>query len=767
MRGAVLHDAVLAEGSADSRLLGIQAVDRGSSFTYCNVTLGLRFQLGASVSGRRHELRGTEADPSISARPHQSDSTRETHFSVEFIEILPVRPEDDLMNGIIKLADSASRTLGFLPPPVFIEAARRQTLLAALSRGRLAGYALYDLPRQHIRLVHLCVAVELRGHSVARLLIEEISKRHHDRLGIILRCRRDYPAHHMWPRLGFQPRNELRGRGRQPTELVVWWRDHGHPDLFSSIETTALLRAAIDFGVLSDLHRSKTHTSNTESDVLNQDWLAGKLELVVTSEIYREIDRLQDSTERHNRRTVAYKYAQLRVDVARSQVMASSLRRHVLENHRLDLAGDPSNLAAISHIAEASVDGIPVLVTHNDGLVKRLSEAAMDVCGVRILRPTDVAVRIDELMRAQEYRPADLLNTEYTISSAAPGGEHELITTFTNTPGNELPSQLSNRLRQLAGAAPEWNRKLIRDPVGTPTALYVYGEKSGEIVVPVLRVRSFNIGDTIIRQLLLALRQECRNRGTDILRLSDPHLSQSVRSAALDDGFQSDGRDLIALVINSCADSSVINRQLASINARTTSELPQLEPHPPAVAAAALERVLWPVKIIDAELPTFLIPIRPEWASMLFDTPRTLFPRSALLGISREHIYYRSPSPRVETAPARVLWYASGAQRKPYGIGAVIASSRLEEVIIDEPDALHARFRHLGVWQRHQVEKAAHRGLALALRFFDTEVFPYPVPLQRLRGHAQRVGVRLVLRAPQRVPAELFARVYLEGWSRS
>jgi hypothetical protein len=57
--------------------------------------------------------------------------------------------------------------------------------------------------------------------------------------------------------------------------------------------------------------------------------------------------------------------------------------------------------------------------------------------------------------------------------------------------------------------------------------------------------------------------------------------------------------------------------------------------------------------------------------------PRILMPRQDRLGISREHVYYRSPRPRVEQAPARLVWYVTGSGTD--GLAAIIGCSRLEE----------------------------------------------------------------------------------------
>jgi hypothetical protein len=96
---------------------------------------------------------------------------------------------------------------------------------------------------------------------------------------------------------------------------------------------------------------------------------------------------------------------------------------------------------------------------------------------------------------------------------------------------------------------------------------------------------------------------------------------------------------------------------------------------------------------------------------------------------------------------------------------AVVACSRLEEIVVDDPRTLHRRFRLLGVWQQRQVEERARNGRARALRFVDTEVFPRQVALDRLRELAGWPKHQPVLQGPRRIPSELFAAVYQESLS--
>jgi len=693
------------------------------------------------------------AEPEATSRPADSNDSA--------VAIIAVPAGDPLVGEIIGLADRARDTLGFLPREVFRKAARSGTLLAAMRGKRLCGYALFGLPGQYIRLTHLCIAPEFQQLGFARRLVGEISSRHPDRLGIILRCRRDYPAHRMWPALGFEPRNERRGRGAEPTELVVWWLDHGHPDLFSVAEQQAVLRVSLGYDGLVQLHTPRWESAS-EFEALRQDWIADQLQLVVVAEIYQRINRLTDSVERRRLRGAVSGYPQPKQDPGRTTELADQIVRCMPEAGQVDPSEDSGRRSEARLVAQTALAGISVLVTCDEQMISRMSSTALQVCGVQIMQPTDVVLHLDELIRRQEYQPAELLDTEYTVTTVGPGREDELRRVFLDRLGREAEGVFSTRLRELAAAAPVWTRKVVRDPSGQAVALYAYGEQHGEVVVPVLRVNSSELGETITRQMLLVLRRACRGLGLSRISLTDPNLSDAVRSAALEDGYQPNRGRLTAMVVDACADAVTISSGLQAVSGEVDFRIPEISANPPAALAVALERALWPAKFTDADLPTFVVPIRPTWSSLLFGVPRSLFRRSATLGINREHVYYRSPRPRVEKAPARILWYASGAGKEP-GVGAIVAYSRLEEVVADQPGVLYQRFRHLGVWHLHQIEQVARDDQALALRFFDSEVFNRPVGLRRLRELAAQHHVQLALRSPQRIPPQLFSALYLEA----
>ncbi len=371
-----------------------------------------------------------------------------------------------------------------------------------------------------------------------------------------------------------------------------------------------------------------------------------------------------------------------------------------------------------------------------------------------------MTLHVDELRQAQMYRPADLMGTEFRSGEVAPGAEEELVAFFNQTGGDD-GSAFAERLRALDQGKVAWRRELLRDGQGHPVALYAWALGGRTLVVPMLRTTTHPLEETLARQLLFLLKRLGRDSGAEIVRVSDSHPSEAAKSAAGDDGFFEPRGELVALVVDVCGTASEVGTAAGGV-ARELA----VQPGIPAELASVVERAWWPAKVIDSELPSFLVPIRPRWSTELFNVPAMLIPRSESLGISREHVYYRSSGRRRESVPARLLWYVSEGSSPSEG-QMVVGSSRLDEVLIDTPDTLFSKFEHLGVYGQTEVREAADAsGRAMALRFSDTEIFPKPVTLRRLTSLARGRGIPLSpgsLISLSKISSELFQAVYQEG----
>lgn len=400
-------------------------------------------------------------------------------------------------------------------------------------------------------------------------------------------------------------------------------------------------------------------------------------------------------------------------------------------------------------------------MTRDPGLAA-LADVAWGVARVKVVSPAVVTLHVDELHQAQVYRPADLMGTAFSAEAVTPGTEGELVAFFDQADG-ERGSAFAERLRSLARDGVLWHRELLRDGAGHPVALNVWAMDGRTLNVAFLRTASHPLEETLARQLLFMLKKLARERGAQAVRIADPYMSAAAKAAAGSDGFIADESGFTAVLVDVCGPAAAVSAAAAEIGNRLGRVMPALDPRVPPEIASVAERVWWPVKLIDSALPSFIAPIRPRWSTELFDVPAMLVPRADVLGISREHVYYRSPGGRGESVPARILWYVSGGGSRQQG-KMVIGCSRLDEVIVDEPDTLFSKFEHLGVYGRADVRATADSsGKAMALRFSDTELFPAHVTHTRLTTLAGKLRLPLPLTSLSKISNALFQAVYEEG----
>lgn len=662
------------------------------------------------------------------------------------------------IKAAIDLGNQARMTLGHLPFAVYDQAAAKGTLLVSMLGDRIVGYALYGLSRGRVRLNHLCVDPDFRGRGIARRLVEWISEHHTDYRGISARCRHDYQLGEMWIKLGFTQTGEGPGRSSAGHIVVNWWRDHHHPNLFTRDTETSLVRAAIDLNILRDM-ADPQRPYHAEAQALLADHLVDRLELVRTSALDSEINKM-DGPLRLKCTLQAQPFPSVHADSVRLAEVLEDLQAGAqLVNDKFPRHGQDE--LDLRHVADAVASGLQILATRDEFLMKTLGPAA-EQHGLRIFRPVDVVLHIDELVRAQAYRPAALLNTGY-VQRLIGSGQDNHIAALTNTATGERPRGLLDVVHDLALKG--HHRVGVYAPNGKLLAVSVTVIEPHVLDVPLMRVARHPIADTLARQLLFQFRHEARRHGKSVLRITDRHLSPECRLAAQSDGFYVDGSELYAFVLDVCAEAKEVEHRAVTAARQSGAREPApLRSGMPGVVAAELERVWWPAKIVNSQLATYLVPIQQGFSADLLGVPAGLLLRHEVLGLQREHVYYRSPGGPQFLTPARLLWYMSEGGKSTACPAAVIACSQLESVVNDTPEALDSRFRHLGVWNLGMIQQAARQGGAQALRFSNTEVFTDPVKRERLRALGSRFGFHAVPpQGPVRVPASLFAAIYEEG----
>jgi hypothetical protein len=634
---------------------------------------------------------------------------------------------------VLALHRADRAVLGFLPDAGFRERAQRGTLLGALDHGELVGYALYDLPKDTVKIVHLCVCGSRRESGVARLLIDYLDARHADRRCLQLACRRDFPASSLWPKLGFSPVAERPGRGRDRLPLTIWQRSHDQVDLFTLPDQGREI-AALDCNVFKDL--ISLRPQGAASRHLRDDWVTELVELRVTDELFHEINRCEDRALRETMQREASAFSRL-------PSKKGAWEQHVPHVSALAPgAGDADH----RQVARAVAADARYFVTRDDGLL-RAAAAVGETFGTLITRPEDLITSLDRSRYAGGYEPQALHATSVTRVPIDRVTQDELVAAFLNYGAGERASHFREVVRPTLAAPRDHEFLVFADERGKPVGALIISLAGDCVEVKLIRVaRADRVGAAVARQLAFLPRREAADRRLSSVLVSDPTPTRAVLEALVDEFYNRDGEGWQIEVGHGFA--------------------PAPEPRggrSEAAEVARIERGLWPQKI-RGDLPTFMVSIHPTYASQLFETnlaAGSLFGRDLDLGLSREHIYYRgcgwSGGLR---APARLLWYVKGTQQT--GRGYLAASSALLEVARGRPRSLHQRFARLGVWSREEVERAAgKRAEVMALRFADTELFARPLSLSALRELYAATG--LEFRAPQsplRVHERMFCLLY-------
>lgn len=667
-------------------------------------------------------------------------------------------PGDRLLERIIRLAKSARDTVGFLPDSAFTDRADRGTLLACLDGEKLCGYALYDLPRDEIRLGQLVVSKSAQGRGIARLLVDRIEQRHSSRRGIFLRCRNDFAANEMWPHLGFTALAERAGRSFDQKPLTFWWRDFGHATLFSlQAETDSRPIAVLDACVFFDLAEAKPLPAIQQ---LRSDWINEHVSLAVSNHIFEEIRRGKDQARRNRERARAQPFV-LRHEVASASNAALDQLR---QRHPNAPDKDKDDL---THLAHAIAAGATWMVTGDRTFRNRYGSSAAALGGVKLVSAGALVKGVDELARQDLYEIQDLAGTIVSRREVDSERLGALAERFVNHRGGEKIRDLRDLLENAASRTDEVRLQLI-EVDGEPRALMGTEKAPPHLSVLLARTSSGKGETTLARHLLAALRDSATASKIQHVRVVDHLASSAVLASYQAEGFalSADGK-ASAYPIEGRGTLAELKRRLHVLG--HTPDQPDSRPNDSTLEAAQAEIACAPYRVLGAGLRTFIVSIKPTWARNLFSAKSPqgeLMPREWTLGLRREQIYYRSPhAPGGIEAPARILWYVSGPNTP--GGGEIRGVSQLREVVKGPAVHLHNRFKRLGTYSLQQVEGSADKtGTAMALRFSHTQEFDRGIGLDDLRRilTGDPKSRRVTFQSPTLVDEQVFVDILLRGF---
>lgn len=691
--------------------------------------------------------------------------------------IIEVIDKNRHLKSVKSLWRENSKTLGFFPDGAFQDHAEKKTILTAVDRdGNCVGYLLYRHSKDMIVITHLCTADTFRRKGIAEKLVKRLIEITGETRGLTLKCRTDYEAKHLWPRLGFTVERYVKGRGHQSKDLAIWWRGQQDETLFTAAARRlheSKISVVLDMNILIDLVESPSDKT-IPSKSLQADWLVDTIELFVTDEIFNEISRATKPSLKMKMHHFATQFTCLPCDSAKFDEIQQSLRPLFPEKMNEQ---DRSDLRQVARAIAAEA----LFFVTRDGPLLRIADEIQIKYDLVILTPTDLILRLDELRRTSEYQPVRFVQTHFGIRLVRGDDVDEIVSRFRNTELGEKSSEIHKSLHRFLAEPNKYCCSIVCQDDKEPVALFVMNiskERNHELKVPMIRVCHDSLTSTLahqmVRQSILATLQ----KSLRLTSVTDKFLQSQIITALYRFGFFEtfDGWVKISLPVvetsHKIADRIVNMGEYISVEIEGLEEWSDILRDSNRIAipeeASEQEHLLWPAKIADAEIPTYIVPVQPRWAQELFDeelASQLLYGRKPELAFNTKAVYYRSAKGPHITAPARILWYVS-SDSTTIGARHLRACSRLDQVEVGTPKHLYRKYRHLGIYEWQHVYKTAKEDIGrniMALSFSDTELLVKPIKWRRLTELLKIRGIHSQIQQPQPIPKDLFLKIYSEA----
>ncbi len=170
----------------------------------------------------------------------------------------------------------------------------------------------------------------------------------------------------------------------------------------------------------------------------------------------------------------------------------------------------------------------------------------------------------------------------------------------------------------------------------------------------------------------------------------------------------------------------------------------------------SLMREFFPLRLHLSGKRYVIVPIYPAWAAAMLSTTGSHNP----LKLRVDNAYYCYPKLSDLRSGDLVLFYET---KTGGGRGAVIGAAVVQEVLIDTPSALFARFSVLGIYGLADIEGHTNaHGRAMAIKFSLFESFSRPVALREIHGH---LGHKTTVQGLTPIVRDAFENIRLQGLS--
>ena len=670
-------------------------------------------------------------------------------MKVEFSKLTPVD-----LGAVDDLMKRNSQTLGFMPTKALEDYLHGGCVLGAKMGGdRLVGYLLFAPNQSRFRIVHLCVSQGFRGCGIAGQLLENLKGVAITQTAITLSCRRDFPAHSMWPKLGFIPIGEKPGRSVAGHLLTLWHlplspatqMDLGLFKAQTSDETVDVIIDAQVFFDLSNPDRAESEGSKA----LLSDFLVDYLNLWTTDELLNEINRSEDPEQRQAERTRIQQFPQVTYSPDFVDDFYARLRNLLPDS-------TPSQISDIKHLAKAASSDVKVFVTRDRVLLRKAQDIA-NLTNLRVLSPTELIVELHELLEGQSYAPDRVSGLRlgwyrFTVRDRASLS----IDSFLNE--GERQRHLRVILDRYVERPDEYQCELLKADGNDVAIRITPTTPKGAVTVPLARVARTTNRSLFSRFLIADTVAKAVDKNRDMVEFELSGLTPSLIPDLLEMGFTRCSDTFTKLCFSRC-----LSREDALQRIGTLSH--QLGDSFDDVSDIELERNCAPVSL-NTDQNHFLVPIQPGYALSLIDrqlSSTDMFGGDPSVLLRWENVYYRKAVTcrKMLKAPGRVLWYVSGSQKQ------IVAVSHLDEVVVDTAKELLRRFKKFGIlgWEElYQMCSGDTSMELMALRFSHTFVFRRRIPLTEVREVYKEDASGLTVQLPTRMPASRFQKLFKLGF---
>lgn len=679
---------------------------------------------------------------------------------------------DSILADVIALGKKNAKTLGMFPEGAFIDHAKKKCIVAATENGQLLGYILFRITQSKriVSIAHLCVDTDHRNKGIAKQLLNFVkTKYQHIFRGISLSCRKDYvEASRFYEKNGFKAAKEVRSRSKEEKYLVKWFFDFGNQDLFSATHLSdSKFNVLLDASIIIKLRDIKEDEIN-EIQTLNADWLDDEVEYFYAQEMLNEINRDNDQVRANTTRQFINKFKEARFVPEERDVIYKEIEQF--------LSGKTENdISDKIQLSECIACGIDCFVT-TDKEILSTSDKIYELYSVKVLSPSELILHIDQLRNKANYKSVRLAGANYESKVIESSDINQLTELFLSKEHNEKKHELAERVNAVIGNIKNSYVKIVKDNKEEFIG-FVAGTFDGtSITITILRVRKHKITYILFYQIISDILNYASENGLNQIIINDKHLNDF--QIEILENFEFENKDGVyyktsikGLINTSEVFSHTVIKSHGWDLTHIKEKIETVNDEEKKLLKFQLERKLWPLKIEDLDIPTYIIPIRRHWASQLFDfyqADQTLFGAKAELVWHRENIYYRNVKPVSEKFPARILWYVSSENKITTGrhMG-IVACSYLDEVSIAPAKSLFQQYKNFGIYEWDDIYKLAEQDAQKeikAIRFSDTEVFREIIGLDKITQILQENGrPRNTFTSPVEVSREIFNQIYKIG----